>query len=129
MCQFLDKMDFEFFGLSFGKLPNYVKFFGSNNVEGVAESWVEVEMSWMEVDGARWRWMEVDRAGWRWVHGLVIPEVIPHCLYGLARIFSHISQYKRSLLHHSLDIDHQSSHHIYPIKKAVLKNTLKVYFW
>ena len=25
--------------------------------------WVEVEMSWVEVNGA----------GWRWVHGLVIP--------------------------------------------------------
>ena len=28
-------------------------------------SWVEVEMSWVEVDGA----------GWRWVHGLVIPVI------------------------------------------------------
>ena len=27
--------------------------------------WVEVEMSWVEVDGA----------GWSWVHGLVIPNV------------------------------------------------------
>ena len=45
-------------------------------------SWVEVEMSWVEVDGAKWSWvevdgagwswMEVDGAGWRWVHGLVI---------------------------------------------------------
>ena len=26
-------------------------------------SWMEVEMSWVEADGA----------GWRWVHGLVIP--------------------------------------------------------
>ena len=26
----------------FGKLPNYVQYFGSNIVEGVAESWVEV---------------------------------------------------------------------------------------
>ena len=32
-----------------GKLPNYVRYFGSNNVEGVAESWVEAEMSWVEV--------------------------------------------------------------------------------
>ena len=37
--------------------------FGSNIVEGVAESWLEAEMSWVEVDGA----------GWNWVHGLVIP--------------------------------------------------------
>ena len=48
-----------------GKLPNYVQHFGSNIVEGVAESWVETEMSWVEVDGA----------GWRWVHGLVIPII------------------------------------------------------
>ena len=34
-----------------------MQYFGSNIVEGVAESWVEVE-------GAKWRW----------VHGLVIPE-------------------------------------------------------
>ena len=39
--------NFEFFGQNFGKLPNYVRYFGSNNVEGVAESWVEV-------DGAGW---------------------------------------------------------------------------
>ena len=35
--------NFEFFGQNFGKLPNYVRYFGSNNVEGVAESWVEVD--------------------------------------------------------------------------------------
>ena len=45
-----------------GKLPNYVQYFGSNNVEGVAESWVEAEMSWVKVDVA----------GWRWVNGLLI---------------------------------------------------------
>ena len=63
VSQFSVKMDnFEFFGLNLGKLPNYVQYFGSNIVEGVAESWVEAEMSWVEVDGP---W-------WRWVHGLVI---------------------------------------------------------
>ena len=36
-----------------GKLPNYMWYFGSNNVEGVAESWLEVE-------GAGWSWVEVD---------------------------------------------------------------------
>ena len=37
--QFSVKMDsFEFFTLNFGKLPNYVQYFGSNFVEGVAES-------------------------------------------------------------------------------------------
>ena len=40
-----------------------MQYFGSNIVQGVAESWVEAEMSWVEVDGA----------GWKWVHGLVTP--------------------------------------------------------
>ena len=44
--------DFELFDLNLGKLPNYVRYFGSNNVEGVAESWIETEMIWMEIDGA-----------------------------------------------------------------------------
>ena len=52
-----------FFDLNLGKLLNYVQHFGSNIVEGVAENWVEVEMSWVEVNGA----------GWRWVHSLVMP--------------------------------------------------------
>ena len=39
VCQFSIKIDnFKFFGLNLGKLPNYVQYFGSNNVEGVAES-------------------------------------------------------------------------------------------
>ena len=54
---------FELFGLNLGKLPNYVRYFGSNIVERVAESLVEDEMSWVEVDGA----------GWRWVQGLIMP--------------------------------------------------------
>ena len=29
-----------------------MQYFGSNIVEGVAESWVEAEISWVEVDGA-----------------------------------------------------------------------------
>ena len=45
--------NFELFGINLGKLPIYVQYFGSNNVEGVAESWMEAEMSWVEVDGAR----------------------------------------------------------------------------
>ena len=66
VCQFSVKMDnFWFFGLNLGKFPNYVQYFGSNIVEGVAKSWVEAEMSWVEVDGA----------GGRWVHGLVIRDI------------------------------------------------------
>ena len=38
--------------LNFGKFPNYMQYFGSNIVEGVAESWVEAEMSWVKVDEA-----------------------------------------------------------------------------
>ena len=49
-CQFSVKINnFEFFDINLGKLPNYVQYFGSNNIEGVAESWVEAEISWMEV--------------------------------------------------------------------------------
>ena len=56
VCQFSAKMDnFEFFGLNLEKLPNYVRHFGSTKVEGIAESWVEAEMSWLKVDGAGWR--------------------------------------------------------------------------
>ena len=47
--------NFEIFGLNLGKLPNYVRYFDSYNVEGVAESWVEVEKSWVEVNGTGWR--------------------------------------------------------------------------
>ena len=65
MSQFLVKTDnLGFFGLNLGKLPNCVRHFGSNIVEGVAESWVKAEMNWVEVDGV----------GWRWLHGLVIPN-------------------------------------------------------
>ena len=46
VCQFSVKMDnFEFFVLNLGKLPYYVQYFGPNIVEGVAESWVEAEIS------------------------------------------------------------------------------------
>ena len=44
-----------------------MQYFGSNIVEGVAESWVEAEMSWVEVGGGGWRWMELGGAGWSWV--------------------------------------------------------------
>ena len=56
MSHFLVKMEnFGFFCLNLAKLPNYVRYFGSNIVERVAKSWVKAEMSWVEVDGARWR--------------------------------------------------------------------------
>ena len=56
VSQFSVKVDnFEFFNLNLGKLLNYVQYFGSNIVEGVAERWVEAEMSWVEVDGTGWR--------------------------------------------------------------------------
>ena len=54
------------------KLHNYLQYFG----EGVAESWVEgdmswveTEMGWMELGGTRWRWMDLGGAGggWFWV--------------------------------------------------------------
>ena len=53
VSQFSVTMDnFEFFGLNLGKLPNSVRYFGSNIVEGVAGCWVEAEMSWVG-------WMEL----------------------------------------------------------------------
>ena len=56
-CQFSGKTDnFELFDLNLGKLPNYVQYFGSYNVEPVAESWGESEMSWVE-------WMELGESG------------------------------------------------------------------
>ena len=46
VSQFLVKMNnFEFFGLNLGKLSNYVQYFGPNNVECVAESWIKAETS------------------------------------------------------------------------------------
>ena len=52
MSQFSIKMDnFKFFGLNLGTLSTYVQYSGSNNVEGVSESWSEAEMSWVEVGG------------------------------------------------------------------------------
>ena len=50
-----------------------MQYFGSNIVEGVAESQVEAEMSWMEEGGAGWEGMELGGGGWKWVHALVIP--------------------------------------------------------
>ena len=41
-----------------------MQYFSSNKIEDATESWVAVEMSWVEVDGA----------GWRWVRGLAIPN-------------------------------------------------------
>ena len=36
-------------------MSNYLRHFGSNDIEDVAESWVEVEISWVEVDEAEYR--------------------------------------------------------------------------
>ena len=50
VCQFSGKIDnFEFFHLNLEKLPNYIWYFGSNNVDGVAKNSVEAKMSWVEV--------------------------------------------------------------------------------
>ena len=40
-----------------------MQYFGSNIVEGVAESSVKAEIGWVEVGGAGWRWMELDGGG------------------------------------------------------------------
>ena len=55
-CQvFFKKDNFLFFSLNLGKLPNCVQYFSPNIVDSIAESWVEAEMSWVEVEGTGWR--------------------------------------------------------------------------
>ena len=52
VSHFSVKMDnFSFFGLNLRKLTNYVQYFGSNII---AESWVEAEIGWVEVDLGAW---------------------------------------------------------------------------
>ena len=41
-----------------------MQYFGSNIVEGIAESWVEAKMGW---GGCDWSWVEVAGARWSWV--------------------------------------------------------------
>ena len=49
VCQFSVKIDdFDFFGLNLGKLPNYVRYFGSNNVEGCCR---DLGLDWNELGG------------------------------------------------------------------------------
>ena len=43
------------FRSKFGEIAQLPAILGPNIVEGVAERWVETEMSWVEVDGAEWR--------------------------------------------------------------------------
>ena len=58
VCRFSVKTDnSETFGLHLGKLPKLMQHLGSNNIKDVAESWVEIKISWVEEDGAGWRWM------------------------------------------------------------------------
>ena len=74
------KDNFEFFGLNFGKLPSHVQYFGSYNVDVVAESWVEV-----------------GGAEWRWVYGLAIPiekylqSIQNHLLAVFETLLNHIN--------------------------------------
>ena len=66
VCQFSGKMDnFKLFGLNLGKLLDYVGYFGSYNIESVAESWVETEMSWVEVGGRSISWKFHKKLWWR----------------------------------------------------------------
>ena len=49
----------------FGEIAQLRPIFWFSFFEGVAESWVKVEMSWVEVGGAGGRWMELGGAEWR----------------------------------------------------------------
>ena len=61
-CQFSVKMDNIIFRRKFGEIAQLCAIFWFKYYWG-GWSWVEVEMSWVELDGAVWRW----------VHDLVIP--------------------------------------------------------
>ena len=63
VCQFSVKWTTFNFWPKFGEIAQFVQYFGSNFVEGVAESWVETEMSWVELGGAGWRWIELGEDG------------------------------------------------------------------
>ena len=45
-----------------------MQYFGSNIAEGVAESWVEAEMSWVKIEMSwvevEMSWVELDGARW-----------------------------------------------------------------
>ena len=59
VCQVSYKLDsFEIFVLDLGKLLNYVRYFGSYNVQGVAESYVEAEIGWVELGGTGCKWAQ-----------------------------------------------------------------------
>ena len=54
----------------FGEIALLNAIFGSNNVDGVPESWVEVDGAWrrwMELGGDGWSWVKVDGTWWRWI--------------------------------------------------------------
>ena len=59
--------NFEFFSINLGKLPNYLQYFGSNNVEraGLRLQWTR--WRWIELGEGEWRWMKLGRGGWRWM--------------------------------------------------------------
>ena len=55
-----------------------MRFFGSKNVEVVADIWMEAEVRWwrwMELAGGRCSWVEVADAWWSWVCRLAIPMI------------------------------------------------------
>ena len=51
MAIFSENSQLLIFRPNWRKLNNYVQYFGSNIVKGVAGSWVETEIRWVEVDG------------------------------------------------------------------------------
>ena len=48
---FSEMDNFEFFGLNLGKLLDYLRYFGSNNVEKAGWRLKYVGWRWMELDG------------------------------------------------------------------------------
>ena len=75
--------NFGFCDLNLGRLPNYVQYFGSNILEGVAESW-----------------LEEDGPGWRYVHSFLIP------FDDIFKNLSLVVSYTKVMLHSQCYIDH-----------------------
>ena len=72
------------FCLNLGKLPNYMGYFGYYNVEGVAESWVEVKMSWVHglvISIFFWKWYSwsVNQCLWSITNSYTINQVCRLC--------------------------------------------------
>ena len=59
--------DFEFLGQIWEIAQCHAIFLALITLRVFAESWIEAEIRWVEIDGARWRWKELGEGGWWWI--------------------------------------------------------------